>query len=85
MFYIYIYIQIVKKYVRDTLIYIYTGWAKSAITVTSLYVNIMYVNKCLINEKLCSHCSVNDFSVTGIIHCNCSNVNRHHIENRIIF
>ena len=32
-----------------------------------------------------SHCSINDFSVTGIIHCNCSNVNRHNIENRIIF
>ena len=32
-----------------------------------------------------SHCSLNDFSVTGIIHCNCSNVNRLNIENRIIF
>ena len=32
-----------------------------------------------------SHCSINDFSVTGIIHCNCSNVNRLNIENRIIF
>ena len=31
-----------------------------------------------------SHCSLNDFSVTGIIHCNCSNVNRLNIENRII-
>ena len=32
-----------------------------------------------------SHCSLNDFSVTGIIHFNCSNVNRLNIENRIIF
>ena len=32
-----------------------------------------------------SHCSLNDFSVTGIIHCNCSNVSRLNIENRIIF
>ena len=32
-----------------------------------------------------SHCSINDFSVTGIIHCNCSNVNRLIIENRIVF
>ena len=32
-----------------------------------------------------SHCSLNDFSVTGIINCNCSNVNRLNIENRIIF
>ena len=32
-----------------------------------------------------SHCSLNDFSVTGIIHCNCSNGNRLNIENRIIF
>ena len=32
-----------------------------------------------------SHCSLNDFSVTGIIHCNCSNVSRLSIENRIIF
>ena len=32
-----------------------------------------------------SYCSLNDFSVTGIIHCNCSNVNRLNIENRIIF
>ena len=31
-----------------------------------------------------SHCSLDDFSVTGIIHCNCSNVNRLNIENRII-
>ena len=31
-----------------------------------------------------SHCSLNDFYVTGIIHCNCSNVNRLNIENRII-
>ena len=31
-----------------------------------------------------SHCSLNDFSVTGIIHCNCSNVNRLNIENSII-
>ena len=30
-----------------------------------------------------SHCSLNDFSVTGIIHCNCSNVNRLNIENCI--
>ena len=32
-----------------------------------------------------SHCSLNDFSVTGIIHCNCSNVNRLNVENHIIF
>ena len=32
-----------------------------------------------------SHCSFNDFSVTGIIHCNCSNVIRLNIENRIVF
>ena len=32
-----------------------------------------------------SHCSLYDFSVTGIIHCNCSNVNPLNIENRIIF
>ena len=32
-----------------------------------------------------SHCSLNDFSVTRIIQCNCSNVNRLNIENRIIF
>ena len=32
-----------------------------------------------------SHCSLNDFSVAGIIHCNCSNVNGLNIENRIIF
>ena len=32
-----------------------------------------------------SHCSLNDLSVTGIIHCNCSNVNRLNIENHIIF
>ena len=32
-----------------------------------------------------SHCSLNDFSVTGINHCNCSNVNRLNIENSIIF
>ena len=32
-----------------------------------------------------SHCSLNDFSVTGIIHCNCLNVNRQNIENHIIF
>ena len=32
-----------------------------------------------------SHCSLNDFSVTGIIQCSCSNVNRLNIENRIIF
>ena len=32
-----------------------------------------------------SHCSHNDFSVTRIIHCNCSNVNRLNIENGIIF
>ena len=32
-----------------------------------------------------SHCSLNYFSVNGIIHCNCSNVNRLNIENRIIF
>ena len=32
-----------------------------------------------------SHCSLNDFSVTGIVHCNCSNVIRQNIENRIIF
>ena len=32
-----------------------------------------------------SHCSLNDLSVTGIIHCNCSNVNRLNIESRIIF
>ena len=32
-----------------------------------------------------SHCSLNDFYVTGIIHCNYSNVNRLNIENRIIF
>ena len=32
-----------------------------------------------------SHCSLNDFCVTGIIHCNCSNANRLNIENRIIF
>ena len=32
-----------------------------------------------------SHCSLNDFSVTGIIHSNCSNVIRLNIENRIIF
>ena len=32
-----------------------------------------------------SHFSLNDFSVTGIIHCNCSNVNRLNIENRIVF
>ena len=31
-----------------------------------------------------SHCSLNDFSVTGIIHCNCSNVNQLNIEKRII-
>ena len=31
-----------------------------------------------------SHCSLNDFSVTGIIHCNCSNVNRLNVKNRII-
>ena len=31
-----------------------------------------------------SHCSLNDFSVTGITHCNCSNVNRQNIESRII-
>ena len=31
-----------------------------------------------------SHCSFNYFSVTGIIHCNCSNVNRLNIESRII-
>ena len=31
-----------------------------------------------------SHCSLCDSSVTGIIHCNCSNVNRLNIENRII-
>ena len=31
-----------------------------------------------------SHCSLNDFSMTGIIHCNCSNVNRLNIENSII-
>ena len=35
--------------------------------------------------NLPSHCSLNDFSVTAIIHCNCSNVNRLNIENRIIF
>ena len=32
-----------------------------------------------------SHHSLNDFSVTGIIHCNCSNESRLSIENRIIF
>ena len=32
-----------------------------------------------------SHSSLNDFSVTGNIHCICSNVNRLNIENRIIF
>ena len=32
-----------------------------------------------------SHCSLNDFYVTGIIHCNCSNVNQLNIENRITF
>ena len=32
-----------------------------------------------------SHCSLNYFFVTGIIHCNCSNVNRLNIENRSIF
>ena len=32
-----------------------------------------------------SNCSLNDFYVTGIIHCNSSNVNRLNIENRIIF
>ena len=32
-----------------------------------------------------SHCSLNHFSVTGIIHCNCSNVDRLIIENRNIF
>ena len=32
-----------------------------------------------------SHCSLNDSSVTGIVHCNCSNVSRLNIENRIIF
>ena len=32
-----------------------------------------------------SHCSLNDFSVTGTIHRNCSNVNRQIAENRIIF
>ena len=32
-----------------------------------------------------SYCSLNDSSVTGIAHCNCSNVNRLNIENRIIF
>ena len=32
-----------------------------------------------------SHCSLNDFSVTGIIHCNSSNVCRLNIENRISF
>ena len=31
-----------------------------------------------------SHCSLNGFSVTGITHCNYSNVNRLKIENRII-
>ena len=31
-----------------------------------------------------SHCPLNDFYVTGIIHCNCSNVNQLNIENRII-
>ena len=32
-----------------------------------------------------SHFSLNDFAMTGIIHCNCSNVNRLNIENRINF
>ena len=32
-----------------------------------------------------SNCSLNDFSVTGIIQCNCSNINRINIENSIIF
>ena len=32
-----------------------------------------------------SHYSRNDFSVTGIIHCNCSNSSRLNTENRIIF
>ena len=32
-----------------------------------------------------SHHSLNDFSVTGIIHCNCSNENGPNIENNIIF
>ena len=32
-----------------------------------------------------SHCSLNHFSVTGIIHCNFSNVSRLNIENRIMF
>ena len=31
-----------------------------------------------------SHYSLNDFSVTGIIHCNCSNVKRLNIENHIL-
>ena len=30
-------------------------------------------------------CSINDFSVTGIIQCNCRNLDRLNIENRIIF
>ena len=32
-----------------------------------------------------SHCSLNDFSVNGIIHCNCSNVNRLNIEKNVFF
>ena len=32
-----------------------------------------------------SHCSLNDFAVTGIFHYNCSNVNQLNIANRIIF
>ena len=31
-----------------------------------------------------SRCPLDDFSVTGTIHCNCSNVNRLNIENSII-